>query len=68
MSRNTVEAKRAILQAQPGKKYHYHNDSGDLIEAYYAAYMAQHHPEIRFDEHEGYALAQSAAIKAAKHG
>lgn len=58
----STEAKRRILQSQPGKQHHYHNDSAQLIDGYYAAFMAQHHPEIRFDQIEGYALAHAAAI------
>lgn len=57
----SLEAKRRMLQAQPGKQHHYHNDSAEMIETYYAAYMAQHHPEVRFDAIEGYARAYAAA-------
>lgn len=61
----TIEAKRQLLQSQPGKKHHYHNDSVDMINAAYAAYMAQHHPEIHYDAIEGYAQAHAATIKGA---
>jgi len=62
MKITTTEAKRRLLQSVPGKAYHYHGDSVDMINTAYAAYMAQHHPEIRYDQIEGYALAHATAI------
>lgn len=61
----TTETKRQILQSQPGKKYHYNSDSAEMINTAFAGYMAQHHPEIRTDEIEGYVLAHAAATKGA---
>lgn len=59
----TTEAKRKILQSQPGKALHYHNDSVDVINAHFLQYMAEHHPETRFDEIEGWAAAYAADPK-----
>lgn len=57
----SIEAKRQILQSQPGKKYHFNNDSADMINTAFAAFMATNHPEVRFDEIDGYAMAHAAA-------
>lgn len=65
MKADSIAAKRKILQSQPGKAYHYNSDSVDSINMNFAAYMAKHHPEVRFDEYEGYALAAATDTKSA---
>lgn len=65
MNVTTVEAKRRILQAQPGKQYHYNNDSVDAINGHFLEYMAKQHPEVRFDEIDAYARGQALAMSAA---
>lgn len=60
----TVEAKRRILQAQPGKQHHYHNDSVGVIDGHFLEYMAKQHPEVRFDQLDAYARGQALAMSA----
>ncbi|MCS3605038.1 hypothetical protein M2371_004292 [Buttiauxella sp. BIGb0471] len=57
----STDAKRQILAKQPGKEFSYLNASAHIVDAAYAGYMAQHHPEIRTDEIDGYAMAHAAA-------
>lgn len=64
MNVTTTEAKRRILQAQPGKKHHYNSDSVDVINGHFLEYMAKHHPEVRFDELDAFARGQALAMSA----
>lgn len=54
MSKNNVEAKRHVLNSQPGKQHVYTGASVTHVEMAFAGYMAQYHPEVRTDEVDGW--------------
>lgn len=57
MSKNIVETKRHVLNSQPSKQHAYTGASVTHVEMAFAGYMAQHHPEVRTDEVDGWVAA-----------
>ncbi|EDS0875314.1 MULTISPECIES: hypothetical protein [Citrobacter] len=57
MKTNSVETKRHVLNSQPGKQHAFTCASVTHVEMAFAGYMAQHHPEVRTDEVDGWITA-----------
>ncbi|EPZ2455325.1 hypothetical protein ACXLRS_000451 [Citrobacter youngae] len=57
MKTNSEETKRHVLNSQPGKQHAFTGASVTHVEMAFAGYMAQHHPEVRTDEVDGWITA-----------
>ncbi|MEY8773394.1 hypothetical protein AB6T85_23605 [Erwinia sp. ACCC 02193] len=61
---NSTDAKRVILENQPGKRFAYRNVTAARLDADFFEFMTRHNPAVRIEHLDGYAVAAAAAIQA----